>query len=194
MQKIPVRIVQTKDIHGNKKVGVMLDISYYQDSGGDPDAKVKKFKNLYFDTIKEARKLYRATKRKGAKNSKYYWKLSNLLQQFNGKTENEFEITNYRTALQRDFGLTDSYVGVIFDFGKFFAEEEVLDKIPMSVYFELTLKKRQLDKFGLFEEKKSRLLKMTTEGKVPGHKEYRQKLKDLISASGTRTSIKHGYH
>lgn len=180
MKKIPVRIVQTRDIHGNKKVGVMLDISYYRGNDGNPDSKVKEFKELYFDIIKKAKKLYRTKKGKSGKNSKYYWKLSNLLREFNEKTETEFEITNYRTALERDFGVSDSYVGVIFDFGKFFKEEEVMENIPMSVYFELTLKKRQLDKLGLFGKEKNRLLKMAKEDNVPGHKEYRETLKELI--------------
>ncbi|RJQ25806.1 hypothetical protein C4565_07990, partial [Candidatus Parcubacteria bacterium] len=61
-----------------------------------------------------------------------------------------------------------------------FKEGEVLDEIPMSYYFELTLKKRQLAKKGLFENEKKRLLKMAKDGALSGHKEYRQELKRLL--------------
>jgi hypothetical protein len=50
------------------------------------------------------------------------------------------------------------------------------------VYFELALKKRQLEKLGLFEHEKNRLLEMATQGKVPGHKEYRNELTELIKS------------
>ena len=59
MNKTPVRIVQTQDIHGNKKVGVMLDVSYYLDTkGDDTGASIEKFKKLYFATVDKAKKLF----------------------------------------------------------------------------------------------------------------------------------------
>jgi len=176
--KIPVRIIEAQDIHGNKQVGVTLDISYYVETEGDPSKKVEEFKKLYFSTLSKAKKLFGKKKRK---TSTQYWKLSKILQEFNEKTENEFSITNYRIALQRDFGLTDSYVGVIFDFGKFFDENQVIDKIPFSVYFELSLKARRLLKLGLFEKEKKHLLEMAKKGKIPKHKEYRNKLGRLFA-------------
>lgn len=175
--QIPVRIIQAQDSHGNKQVGVTLDISYYVETNGDPSQQVEQFKKLYFSTLAEAKKLLGRKKRKS---STQYWKLGKILQEFNEKTENEFFITNYRTALQRDFGLTDSYVGIIFDFGKFFKESEIIDKIPFSVYFELLLKTRQLSTKGIFEKEKRRLLVMAKKGQIPGHKEYREELKHLV--------------
>jgi hypothetical protein len=183
LQKIPVRIVQTQDMHGNKKVGVLLDIQYYQSTANiDPDAKVKEFKELYFRIIEQANKILRTTKSKGTnRNSKYYWKLSDLLRHFNEQTQNEFEITNYAAALQRDFGLTDSYVGLILNFSKYFKEDEVLDEIPFNVYLELTRKKGKLDRLGLFEQEKFKLLMMATEeGKIPNGMAYRKALAETI--------------
>jgi len=185
LQKIPVRIVQTQDMHGNKKVGVMLDIQYYQSRPNiDPDAKVKEFKELYFGTIEQANKILRTTKSKGtSRNSKYYWKLSELLRHFNEQTQNEFEISNYAAALQRDFGLTDSYVGLILNFGKYFKEDEVLDEIPFNVYLELTRKKGKLERLGIFQQEKSKLLMMATkEGKIPNGMAYRKALAELIQS------------
>ena len=182
VNKIPVRIVQSEDIHGNTKVGVMLDISYYKNTRGDPTRKINKFKKSYFETVDKAQKLYQKTKEKGNNNTKYYWRLSNLLRRFNEKTENEFAITNYRQALQRDFGLTYSYIHIIFNFGKFFKKEEVLDAIPMTIYFELMAKKRKLDKLGLFDEEKSKLFKVGKEGQVPIVKEYKRALTELINS------------
>jgi hypothetical protein len=180
LQKIPVRIVQTQDIHGNKKVGVMLDIQYYQNEGNiDPGTKVKAFKELYFDAIKEAKKLYSTTKAKD-RNSTYYWKLSDLLRRFNKKTESEFEITNYLAALQRDFGLTDSYVGIMMNFSEFFEEREVSNKIPFNVYFELMRKKRKLERLDLFEAEKERLLQLAKRNEsIPKGLEYRKYLASL---------------
>ena len=178
-EKIPVRIIQATDNHGNKEIGVTLDISYYVDTGGDPSGQVEKFRKLYFTTLKKAEKLFKS-KNKKRRTSNEFWQLSKILQEFNKKTENEFEITNYPTALERDFKLTDSYVRIIFDFGNFFKESEVLDIIPFSTYFELALKKRQLEKLGLFEKEKGRLLRIAKQGNTPKHKEYREELKKLI--------------
>lgn len=177
-RKVPIKIVQVKDMHGNKHIGAMLDIQYYNNAKGNPSEKIKKFEGLYFETIKKAKDLYDIKGKRG--NSRYYWKLGNILRNFNEKTETEFEITNYRTALQRDFGITDSYIGVLFDFCKLFKEDEIIDIIPMSVYFEFTLKARKLEKLGLLNEEKDKLFKLADQGKIPDHKGYRKMLSELI--------------
>lgn len=177
-EKIPVRIVQTQDSHGNKRVGVMLDVGYYLDSKVNPDEKVKQFKDLYFQTLEKAKK-FMPKKGKRLKTIQY-WRLSKTLRDFNSSIENEFFITNYSAALQRDFKLTDSDVGIIFQFGKYFKEDEILDEVSMSHYFELTLKKKQLSKKGIFEQEKQNLIKMGRGDKLPGHKEYREYLKSIL--------------
>jgi hypothetical protein len=181
MKKIPVKIVETRDIHDNKKLGVMLDISYYhQNSSVNPDEKVKQFRELYLNTVQQAKKIYKQSKRKRGSNTDYYRQFSKLLRDFNERTENEFLVLGYRQALARDFGLTDSYVGVLLDFIKFFKEAEVLPTIPMSIYFELTIKKRKLERLGIFEREKTQLLENARIGKIPDHKGYRQYLTKLL--------------
>lgn len=178
--KIPVKIIQVEDKHGNKQVGVMLDISYYSNVDRNPSQRIAEFEKEYFETLKKAKKIYKSTAKKRGKNTKFYWELSNILRQFNEKIDNEFVITNYASALERDFGLTDSYVRVFLDFIKFFKEDEVLPAIPMSIYFELTIKKRKLDKIGIFDREKRTLLENAKKGKIPDHKYYRQYLAQLV--------------
>jgi len=178
--KIPVKIVQVEDKHGNKQVGVTLDISFYSDKRGNPSERIRQFEKAYFETLAKAKKIYKSTSSKRGKNTKFYWELSSLLRDFNEKIGNEFTITNYPAALERDFGITDSYVRVFLDFIKFFKEEEVLPKVPMSIYFELTIKKRKLDRVGLFEQEKNQLLDNARKGIVPDHKSYRKHLADMV--------------
>lgn len=178
--RIPVKIVEVEDKHGNKQVGVTLDISFYSDKRGDPSERIRQFEKAYFETLAHAKKIYKSTSSKRGKNTRFYWEMSNLLRDFNEKIENEFIITNYPSALERDFGITDSYVRVFLDFIKFFKEEEVLPNVPMSIYFELTIKKRKLDRIGLFEREKKALLENARKGAVPDHKGYRMHLAELV--------------
>ena len=178
MQKVPVKIVQTKDIHGTKKIGVMLDVVYYIESVTDPDAKVKKFKKLYIDTLEKAKDLipYKGSKR----STKDFWKLSKLLLDLKKSTGNEFVITNFRNALQRDFLFTGRYVGRIVEFAQIFKKNEILDSILISYYTELIQKKSKLEKLGIFEKEKKRLIKLGKEGKLPTVFEYRYQLQKIL--------------
>jgi len=178
MQKVPVKIVQTKDIHGTKKIGVMLDVAYYIESVTDPDAQVKKFKKLYIDTLEKAKDLipYKGSKR----STKDFWKLSKLLLDLKKSTGNEFIITNFRNALQRDFLFTGRYVARIVEFAQIFKKNEILDSILISYYIELIQKKSKLEKLGIFEKEKKRLLKMGMEDTLPGVMQYRQQLQKLL--------------
>jgi hypothetical protein len=103
-----------------------------------------------------------------------------LLRLFNEQIKNEFVITNYRQALQRDFGLTNGYIRVIFDFSRFFDRHEVLPNIPMSIYFELTIKKKKLDRIARFEDEKNKLLELAKTDVIPQREYYRQKLADMV--------------
>lgn len=178
MEKIPVIINQVTNIHGKKIVGVALDITYFIETHGDSENKLEKFKEKYFDVLKQAKKFI--PKKGKRRKTKQFWSLSRLLQDFNSSIENEFFITNYQAAIQRDFELTDSYVGVIFQFGRYFNEDEVSDDIPMSYYFELTIKKRQLSRQRLWDKEKRRLIELGKSRKLPGHKEYRKELKNIL--------------
>ena len=57
-QKIPVKIVQAQDMYGNKKIAVMLDVSYYLETKKFSQEKINTFKKLYLETVSEARKLF----------------------------------------------------------------------------------------------------------------------------------------
>jgi len=183
MEKVPVRIVQTKDIHGTKKVGVMLDVAYYIDTLEDPDSKIKKFKTLYFDLIKNAKKIRKESLKKSKKKRQIStmntWRLCNLLSEFNDKVENEFMITNYKEAYSRDFGMSMRSIRAFLDFGKYFKESEILESIPYSIYMEIAFVINALKNGGALEEEKQRLLSMA-KGKLPKRDEYRKQLREVI--------------
>ena len=123
MNKVPVRIVQTKDIHGTKKVGVMLDVTYYIDEKTNPEEKIKKFKKLYFETLKKANKFI--PKKGDHRKTSDFWKLSRLLMKLKKSTDSEFIITNFQGALQRDFIFSGRYIDKILEFVKYYKKEEV---------------------------------------------------------------------
>ena len=106
MGKIPVRIVQTQDMHGTKKISIMIDVKHYLDTSGNPEEKIEIFKKLYFKTVNAAKKLFYGTSTEEKKYqdlpSSLYWNLGDLLRKFNDAIENEFEITNYTEAISRD--------------------------------------------------------------------------------------------
>ncbi len=186
MNKTPVRIVQTQDIHGNKKVGVMLDVSYYLDTKGDnTGASIEKFKKLYFDTVDKAKKLFYGKyveERKKYQNlpSTLYWKLGCILLEFTTSIQDEFVITNYTQALERDFGLSRGYFNELLVFVNVFKKDEILDSIPISYYRMLMRKRTQLQKLGIFEKEKMRLIRIGKENKLTGREKYRRELAQII--------------
>lgn len=185
MKKTPVKIVQTQDIHGNKKVGVMLDLSYYLDATTDTEVPIRKFKKLYFGTVASAKKLFYGKyeeERKKYQNlsSTTYWRLGRILLEFTDKIKNEFVITNYAEALERDFGLSRGYVSELLVFVNLFKRDEVLNSIPVSYYRVLMRKRTQLEKLGIFEKEKMRLIRMGKESKLIGREKYKRELNQLI--------------
>lgn len=185
MNKIPVRIVQTQDIHGTKKVGVMLDISYYLDTQGDTEEPIRKFKKLYFDTVDKAKKLFygkHEDERKKYQNlpSILYWKLGRVLLEFTNSIHDEFVITNYAQALERDFGLSRGYVNELLVFVTVFKKSEILNSIPVSYYRMLMRKRTQLQKLGIFEREKMGLINMGREDRLIGREKYKKELAQTI--------------
>jgi len=78
--KVPVRIVQTQDVHGTTKISIMIDVQHYLGTVGNPEKKLNKFKKLYFNTVKSAKKLFYGTisgeeKKYQDLPSSLYWKL-----------------------------------------------------------------------------------------------------------------------
>ena len=185
MKKTPVRIVQTQDIHGNKKVGVMLDVSYYLDTKGDTEASIQKFKKLYFDTVDKAKKLFYGKYEKERKKYQYlpstlYWKLGRILLEFTDLIQDEFVITNYTEALERDFGLSRGYVHELLVFVNVFKKDEILDQIPVSYYRMLLRKRTQLQRLEIFEKEKMKLIRMGKENKLIGREKYKKELAQVI--------------
>lgn len=182
--KIPVRIVQTEDMHGTKKIGIMLDVAHYIDTGENPEKKLQKFKKLYFDTVNTAKKLFYGTTGDGKKYqdlpSSLYWNLGELLRQFNEAIDHDYEITNYTEAISRDFGLSKDYIYDLLTVVKYFKKSEVLDSVYFSYYRALKRKRKDLTRLGLFEKEKKRLNKIGKENKLPGREQYKQELIEII--------------
>ena len=62
---------------------------------------IKKFKKKYFDLVEKAQKIM--PKDKSKRKTLHFWHVGKLLYGFNKSIENQFKITNYDTALMRDF-------------------------------------------------------------------------------------------
>jgi len=183
-KKIPVKIVQTQDIHGNKKVGVMIDLGYYLDTKVDPKEKIEKFKKLYFETVTKARKLFYGSDELGKKYQKIpsstYMNLAIILRKFNEAIENEFVITNYTQALHRDFGLSRDYVQDLLVISKLFKKTQILDSVPFSYYRALMRKSNELKKYNMFDDELIRLNKMGKIKTLSGRENYKKELIQVL--------------
>lgn len=185
--KIPVRVVQTEDMHGTKKISIMLDVVHYIDTGENPEKKIQHFKTLYFDTVKKAKKLFYGTSGDEKKYqdlpSSLYWNLGELLRKFNEAIENDYEITNYTEAISRDFGLSKDYIYDLLTVVKIFKKSEILDSVYFSYYRALKRKRKDLVKLGLFEKEIKRLNDMGKQNKLPGREQYKKELIEIIQKS-----------
>ena len=184
-EKIPVRIVQTEDIHGTKKRSIMIDFGYIEISGNNYKDKLEEFKKLYFDTVNSAKKLFYGNAMEPSKKyqnlpSSTYWKLGDLIRCFNESIENEFEITNYNEAISRDFGLSKDYIYDLVTIVKYFKKKEILDSVYFSYYRALKRKRKELQKNGIFEQEKKRLNKLGNTNKLPGREQYKKELLKII--------------
>ena len=107
MNKIPVKIIEFSD--GDQLIQeVMIDLSDTMELKGNPEEHLEKFKKQYFELVEKAQKLM--PKKREEKIPSVYWKIANLFKKFNDSTTNKFKITNYSEALERDFGLSSTYV------------------------------------------------------------------------------------
>lgn len=183
--KIPVKIIQTQDIHGTKKVGVRVDVGYYFDTQGDPEGKIKKFKKLYFDTVSQAKKLFYGDelieKKYQSVPSSTYWSLGALLRKFNEEIKNEFVITNYTQALHRDFGLSKDYVYDLLVISKLLKKTQILNSVPFSYYRALMRKSNELKKQGILDQEINRLNKMGKTKTLSGRENYKKELIKILS-------------
>ena len=190
MEKIPIQIVELTSPSGIKAVDVMIDVYDYHNIEQGQE-KIKQFKKKYFKLVKKAEKLFfdsnlNKTRTKNLSSSTC-WKLGNLFQKFDDDIKNNFVITNYAEALERDFGRSNRYIEELMIFSKLFKEKEILDSIPMAIYRALVWKKNQLDEIGILEKEKNRLTKMGKNKNQPGREEYKIQLIKAIQKKNSKT-------
>ena len=186
VQRISVRIDWTKDEAGKYETQIIMGSNDFFSSGTAIRNQIKQFKRKYLDFVKKAQDIM--PKNKSERKSSHFWKIGELLYNFNKEVENEFFITNYAEALMRDFEYFKSprTIAYILELGKFFKRNEISDSIPITLYLELLQKRNAVQQRNLFEKEKSRLLKLAKEKKLPIKMEYRNQLKLLIKSASTK--------
>ena len=117
------------------------------------------------------------------------WELGNLFGRFDNDVKNNFTITNYAEALERDFGRSSRYIRELIAFSELFAKHEVSNKIPMAIYRALVWKKTQLASAGILQQEKNRLIEMGKTGNCCGRERYKINLIDAINKSEKFTSV-----
>ena len=193
MKKIPVKIIEFAD-EDNMIQEVMIDLVDSMQLEGDPGKKIDKFRDKYFKLVEKAENLFFSSnlKKTRSKNlsSSTCWKLGNLFRKFDDDIKNSFIITNYTEALERDFGRSSRYIRELIEFSKLFKEKEILDSIPMATYRALVWKKIQLDKIGILEKEKNRLIEMGKSKHVLGREQYKIELIDAIKDAQSKKKSK----
>lgn len=110
-----------------------------------------------------------------------YWLIGKMLNKFVTQVDSHSRFTNYRIAFRKDLEVTDSYIGIIMDFPRFFKRDEVVNGILMSHYFELLLKARRLSDNRRFEFEKRNLIQIYNEHRLPYHRLYRKMLNRSVA-------------
>jgi len=186
MKQIPVKIVEYT-ISGETRKNVMIDMLDTYDIKGDVENKIITFKKKYFELVEKAEKLFFGSNldKTRTKNlsSSTCWKLGNLFRKFDDDVKNNFIITNYAEALERDFGRSGRYIKELIIFSKLFEKKEISDEIPMAIYRALVWKKNQLDEIGILEQEKNRLIEMGKNDNVPGREKYKIELINAIKSA-----------
>ncbi len=185
IMKIPIKIIQV-ETKGKLKNVVILHSSDYFELKGDSTTKIKEFEGLYSETVDKIKKIFYGPDGKEQKYqnlpSSMYYKLGQILQKFNQKADNEFEIKNYNNSISRDFGLSKDYIYDLITIAELFKKIEILDSVPFSYYRALKRKRKELESLELFEKEKKRLNKMGKEDKLPGREQYKVELIKLIDS------------
>jgi len=174
MKQIPVKIVEYT-ISGETRKNVMIDLMDTYEISGNVESKIKKFKKKYFDLIKKSTKIM--PKEKSKRKPSHFWQIGKLLNDFHKSIENEFEITNFSQAVNRDFELYGTrQTAAILQLGKEFSKKDISDNISFSHYLELLWITKMLKENGLLEKEKKRLLKMGKNDTLPNRDVYRKEL------------------
>ena len=132
--KIPIRIIRSRNHLGKLQDEIVMDCSSAISFGPKIRTKIRKFKKRYSKLLDDIKKLSKKGKRK---QSSDYWKIGQLIIDFNKNIEKEFIIINYRQAIARigkKYSLSDSQTGIIEQFAETFKKEEILDKIPFTFF------------------------------------------------------------
>jgi len=192
-QKVLVRISWIQDKKGKPLPEVSMNLDDLCEIGPSVTSKIEKFKKKYFKLIQDSKKIASFKNKKSTKKKKFssldWWKLGKLIDDFNKNIENEFEILNYTEAIYKaldGFQMSDTEVGVICQFARYFDRSEVSEKISIAHYRDFTWKRNQLLECGILEQEKLKLEKLGKEGKLPDHKKYRKYLQEVI-AKGRET-------
>ena len=177
--KIRVRIDWIVDERNQGDIEIVMDLDDFESSGTSIRKNITEFKKRYLSTIKVAKKADLANSHKRSVSTKNRWKTCRVLSDFNESMTNKFEITNYKEAYSRDFGLPMRSIRTYLDFGKHFSEKDILDEIPYSIYAELVFRINGLKSNGVFDAEKKRLIEMSENGCLPRRDQYRAHLKSL---------------
>ena len=183
-KKIQVKIDWIVDETGKGGIELIMNLDDFESSGSSIRESMRNFKKKYLDAVEQTKKIEKSlnskSKSKGTEvSTKQRWKACKFLADFNNKFENEFEIKNYKEAYSRDFNLPMRSIRTYLDFGTYFTEEEILDKIPYSTYAEFTFVIRALKRKKLLNAEKKRLLQLGKDGKLPKRDEYRKHLQNI---------------
>lgn len=192
-RKFRVQIMASDNKLSNSEIDVVMDVSDVITIGSEIRMKTKKFKKKYLKLIDDAQKIMpqqqatyknKESKKRSKKsvkiNASVYWNLGDLFRKFNDNVENEFEITNYGAALQRDFGLTMRYVQELIIFASLFEKKEINDFVPMAIYRALVWKKNQLEEINELENEKNKLLEKGKKKIFIGRENYKKELQLVV--------------
>lgn len=170
MTKIPIKIVRTQDMAGNKKISIMADLEYQSDT--DDSLKIQDLKAQYMAALIDAKKSISDTKTKKPSDM---WTVSTILKKFADSVQDDFIIHNYTKAIRRDLNL-GQYTGVILRLSEHIGREKITDMASMCHYGELLRARTRLAMNGAWDYALECLVEAARTQTLPNCKTYRQDL------------------
>lgn len=168
--RIPVKIVRTEDMVGNKKIGIMADLAYQ--SNADDSAKIQALKTGYAIALGDAEKFISSAKTKKPSDM---WAVSSILKRFADSAKKDFIISNYAMAVRRDLNL-GRYAGTILRLSEHIGREKITDMALMGHYDELLRARTRLVVSDSWDDALERLVGAARAGTLPSCRAYRQEL------------------
>ena len=183
--RIPVTVAWIADEKGGGGIEIVMSLDSFESSGTSIRSDIREFKRMYRSAVEKAKEADAKSSAPGQRkvSTKQRWIACKVLADFNRSTANKFEVINRNEAYSRDFGLPSRSTRSYLDFGNYFAEAEVLDQIPYSLYAELAFKVRELKSRNIFDSEKRRLVEMGRAGNLPSRDEYRKHLRELTGSA-----------